>query len=196
MNDDLESMGVVVMMCGIPGSGKSDFASRFPARQVLCLDTWREMMCDDINDQKADAAAVRVREEIAVQRMSRRLTTVIDATNARHDQRSHLIGLARGFGMPVVAVVLDYSVEVCMNRQVKRGRIVGKDLTEARHTTESIHRSLIASLPKLHETVDIVLTFSERGIEPAATALGSTRPDIKQLGLWCGYYLGPVAGRG
>ncbi|MEU7591408.1 AAA family ATPase, partial [Micromonospora sp. NPDC049230] len=92
----------LIVMVGPPGSGKSTWVgSRFRTEDVFSLDAFRRMLTGDVEDQDADAPAVDMLHLAVEYRMSRRLLTVVDATNTRWAYRDPLISRARRFDVPV-----------------------------------------------------------------------------------------------
>ncbi|MEV4212538.1 AAA family ATPase [Micromonospora sp. NPDC049662] len=111
----------LIVLVGAAGSGKSTYARRhYRAIQVYSLDTLRAVASDDECDQDATADAVALMLTIVDMRLSRRLTTVVDATNGVPEERAHLIAIATRHAVPAVAVVLDTDLQVCLARQDER----------------------------------------------------------------------------
>jgi protein phosphatase len=107
----------VVALIGATGSGKSTFARRhFKPTEVLSSDVCRGLVSDDENDQSATDAAFDLLHTIARKRLARRLLTVIDATNVQADARRPVLALAREQHAIPVAIVLDVSTKVCLER--------------------------------------------------------------------------------
>ncbi|WP_235437514.1 AAA family ATPase [Micromonospora sp. RV43] len=71
----------LVVLIGAAGAGKSTWAAaRYRPSQVVSLDALRAVVADDECDQDATADAVALLMTIVNARLSRRLTTVVDAT--------------------------------------------------------------------------------------------------------------------
>jgi predicted kinase len=66
-------------------------------------------------------------------RLNNKVTTVVDSTNLRGDQRAELLAAARADAVPAVAILLDVSVERCHQRIAERARII-RDEVLAQHT--------------------------------------------------------------
>jgi protein phosphatase len=110
---------------GAAGSGKSTFAARcFHPTEVLSSDAARAMVSDDEGDQTASAAAFAVLRFIATRRLSRGRLTVVDATNVQRRHRAEFLRLAARFRRPAVALVFDLPLEVCLERNRSRPRMV------------------------------------------------------------------------
>ena len=111
----------LVLLVGVSGSGKSTFAARwFAPTQVLSSDAMRAMVADDPNDQSATDAAFELLHSTASLRLARGRLTVVDATNVERWARGRLLALARRFGRPSSAIVLDLPVEVALERNAAR----------------------------------------------------------------------------
>jgi predicted kinase len=135
----------LVALIGISGSGKSTFARRhFAPTQVLSSDAFRAMVCDDENDMSATDAAFEVLHLVARKRLQARRLTVIDATNVQLHAQTTLVRMAREYGVPPVAIVLDVPVPVCWERTRAR-----TDRTISRPALARQHRDLRRSLEQL-----------------------------------------------
>lgn len=133
--------GALVLMVGAPGSGKSGWvAKRFEPTQVVCLDTLRGQLTDNESDMAATPEAVDIAYRIIGYRTALGLTTVLDATNASLSVRMAATLPARKMGVPVVAVVLDVPVDVCVERQAGRARKVPE------RVVRSLHARILAEL--------------------------------------------------
>ncbi|TDB80210.1 AAA family ATPase [Micromonospora sp. KC721] len=111
----------LVVLVGPAGAGKSTWAAaRYQPHQVHSLDGLRLVVADDENDQDATADAVALLLTIVDARLSRRLTTVVDATNGVPAERAELLAIAARHQVPAVAVVFGTSLETCLDRQRRR----------------------------------------------------------------------------
>jgi protein phosphatase len=111
----------LVVLIGARGSGKSTFAAKhFLPTEVISSDRCRGLVCDNENDQAASADAFELVREIAGRRLKNRRLTVIDATNVRAADRKGWVELARRWHALPVAIVLDPSIEVCIERNKTR----------------------------------------------------------------------------
>ena len=118
----------LVVLVGIPGSGKSTFAKRlFKETEVLSSDRCRAIVSDDENDQASTDDAFELLHYIAGKRLKNGLLTVVDATNVQTEARRPLVQLAREYHCLPVAIVLDVPGKECQERNNKRpGRDFGK----------------------------------------------------------------------
>ncbi|MDR2367055.1 MAG: AAA family ATPase [Deltaproteobacteria bacterium] len=111
----------LVCLVGTSGSGKSTFGRKhFRPTEVLSSDFFRGLVCDDETDQSSTADAFACLVHVARARLRAGRLTVIDATNLRREDRQVWLDMARDFGLPVVAIVLDPGEEVCRARNAAR----------------------------------------------------------------------------
>jgi predicted kinase len=111
---------IMVVLIGLPGSGKSTLAKVWDERQVLSLDNFRKIVSGDENDQDATAEAVRALHATLDDRLSRGLTTVVDATNATPGVREPLLARASAHNAPAVALVVDTPLPIAQARNATR----------------------------------------------------------------------------
>ena len=111
----------LVLLIGPSGSGKSTLARRlFRPSEVLSSDALRGMVRDDENDMSATADAFATLHFILEKRLAAGLLTVVDATNVKDIDRASLLSLAEKFHVAKVAIVLDVSIEVCLQHNARR----------------------------------------------------------------------------
>lgn len=111
----------VVVLIGASGAGKSSFARAFfQSTEILSSDRFRAFVSDDENNQAATADAFELLYLVARKRLRRKRLCVIDATNIRERDRAGYVTLAREFGCPAVAIVLDPGIDICIERTKAR----------------------------------------------------------------------------
>ncbi|KOG14602.1 ATP-binding protein [Streptomyces viridochromogenes] len=125
----------LVVLIGAAGSGKSTWASTWPATQVLELDRFRALVSDDSGCQESTDDAVFALQAVLEARLARRKMAVIDATNCEQAVRTNLIATARRHGVPTVALVIPTPASVCVERQEGRpaNRRVPEPVVLAQH---------------------------------------------------------------
>lgn len=132
----------IVVLVGLPGSGKSTYLEH---RKVsgLSSDAIRRLLADDETDQTIHVRVFQTLRYLLEQRLAiGRPMTYIDATNLTPEERRPYIEIGRAWGCDVEAVFFDVPLEVCMERNARRDRVVpGEALAKmasklARPTTE------------------------------------------------------------
>lgn len=114
----------VVVLIGLPGSGKSTWARR-QGGGVLSTDDIRATLSDDPTNQSIHGMVFATLRYLLRRRLElRRPVTYIDATNSTRQERRAYIKLAQWYGAAVEAVYFDTPVEVCKQRNVGRDRVV------------------------------------------------------------------------
>jgi len=111
----------IVVLIGPSGSGKSTFARKhFLPTEIVSSDACRAMVSDDENNQAVTGEAFALLHSIVAQRLALGRLTVIDATSVRPEARAPLVALARKFYCLPVAIVLNLSEAVCLERNRAR----------------------------------------------------------------------------
>jgi protein phosphatase len=116
----LNELGLVLLI-GPTGSGKTRLASRlFAPHESVSMDACRALVSGDAEDQSATRDASDVAERIIEARLRRRLLTVVDATNVRHEDRQRWIMIAERTHTIVSAIVLDPGMSFCHKNSRER----------------------------------------------------------------------------
>ena len=120
MNLILPELSLIALV-GPSGCGKSTFARRhFKPTEILSSDFFRALVSDDENDQAASRDAFELLYAAAAKRLSRRLLTVIDATNLQRAARRQVLDLAKRFHYLSAAIVFNLPQEVCLDYDQRR----------------------------------------------------------------------------
>jgi predicted kinase len=121
------SRGTVVLAIGLPGSGKSAWFKRHNITP-LSSDLLRALLFDDPSEQRfQDLVFSNLRSMLKARLIARRPMNYVDATNLTSHDRHGWIKLAKDYGYEVQAVFFDVPVEVCLERNRKRERVVPED---------------------------------------------------------------------
>lgn len=122
--------GTVVLTIGLPGSGKTSWFRR-RAITPLSSDLLRVMLFDDIGEQRyQDLVFSTLRYLLRARMIARMPWNYVDATNLSPRERRGWIKMAQEFGYEVQAVFFDVPVEVCVERNTRRGRMVPDDVMQ------------------------------------------------------------------
>src|SRR5215470_14608922 len=120
----LPDPGLVVLV-GPSGSGKSVWAAqRYRPDEVVSSDRLRSLVGSGEHDLDASADAFALLDHIVAARLRRGLTVVVDTLGLDPARRLGYLELARGSGMPAVAVLLDTDPLECRRRNRARDRPV------------------------------------------------------------------------
>jgi predicted kinase len=154
----------LVLLIGLPGSGKSSLALRLqqeqPGCRVISTDQIRAELFGDESIQGNWSAIwqqIQLQFQQAVGQMRTGQTTlaIYDATNTRRRNRRQVIALARATGFTQIwAVWLHLPLEVCLSRNQQRLRQVPEPVMQR------MARQLWSGPPRLREGIDRLLYYT------------------------------------
>jgi predicted kinase len=122
------SKGTVVLAIGLPGSGKSSWFKRHNIRP-LSSDLLRELLFDDAEEQRfQDLVFSNLRSMLKARLIARRPMNYVDATNLTSHDRHSWIKLAKDYGYEVQGVFFDVPLDVCLERNRRRNRVVDEEI--------------------------------------------------------------------
>lgn len=117
-------MSTLILVCGLPGSGKTTHASRLEAELNairLCPDEWMSSLAIDIYDEPARARIEALQWQLAQQLLARGLTVIIEWGTWARSERDVLREGARALGAQIELHYLSAPVDVLFERIQKRG---------------------------------------------------------------------------
>ncbi len=120
----------IVVLVGLPGSGKSSYVERLGA-PALSSDDVRRLLADDPADQSIHCRVFRTMRYLLRQRLELgRPVTYLDATHLTCSERRPYIRMAELYGGEAEAIFFDVPLGVCQERNRRRNRIVPREAIE------------------------------------------------------------------
>lgn len=125
-------MSRIIVLCGLPASGKSHYAARFGGGQIVKLssDEIREKVFGDVSSQKYNGYVFSIMRMTAEKVLSAGCDVLIDSTNILARYRKPWIDIGRRLGVPVVCIFINPDLKECLRRNSQRERRVPDDIIE------------------------------------------------------------------
>ncbi len=164
-------MPTLVVMIGIPGSGKSTLIQRWSETQQCLVISTDQIRAQLFGDEAIQGDWLLIWREVqrqfrdAIAQIQTRTAdfAIYDATNTRRRNRRAVIALARAVGFTeMIGVWLDPPLELCVQRNQARFRQVPDEVLQ------KMYRQLWSCPPRLHEGLDLLLHYG-------------TTPDLEDL---------------
>ncbi len=117
----------IILLVGLPGSGKSTYLERIGAT-ALSSDAVRGLLADDPTDQSIHGRVFATLRYLLRQRLAiGRSVTYLDATHLTLRERRPYIRLAELYDSTIEAIFFDVPLEVCLERNLRRDRMVPEE---------------------------------------------------------------------
>lgn len=123
----------VIVMCGLPGSGKSYFAEKYCKNHdnfvIVSSDKIREELFGNVNDLKHNDYTFLRAYELIISYLLMRKNVIFDATNIEKKYRIKLISSIKSSmveDIEFICVNMTTPKEICIFRDKNRNRSVGE----------------------------------------------------------------------
>lgn len=126
-------MSELILLCGIPGAGKSTYRDKFlkgtyVSTDKIRLDYFHVQYDTEVEPKVWDIAFSMVEEGLA-----RGETIIFDATNVMKRTRAPLIKIAQKYDSKVRAVFMDASLDLALKRNTQREAQVPDEVIIRKH---------------------------------------------------------------
>jgi predicted kinase len=130
-NDTSSEAQRIVVLVGLPGSGKSTYLER-QGIIPLSSDLVRQLLADDATDQTIHTRVFQCLRYLLRQRLAiGRPATYVDATHLTPAERRPYLKIAQRYGCAIEALYFDVPLDVCLARNRGRPRIVPEEAVRA-----------------------------------------------------------------
>ncbi len=154
-------MTKLVMLCGIPGCGKSTFVNKLMSEEefiYLSSDGIREEIYGDENEQGKPAEVFEIMHSRMLENLKEGRSVIYDATNTSRKRRKHVLELIKKINCYKEIVYFNIGHETAKKLDARRDRNVGFEVIERMYRTMQI--------PQYHEgwdSIKIVFYNTEGG---------------------------------
>ena len=127
----------LIVMCGLPGSGKSFYANIYAENkddyELISTDAIRKELLGDENDQSDGWLIFMTAYSRINSILSCGKSAIFDATNITHKNRRKVIKYYRSTfpEIKLICICMKTPVDICIERDSNRERVVGKDRIES-----------------------------------------------------------------
>ena len=130
-NDTSSEKQRIVVLVGLPGSGKSTYLERLGITP-LSSDVIRQLLADDATDQTIHGRVFQCLRYLLRHRLAiGRPATYVDATHLTPAERRPYIKIAERYGCAIEALYFDIPLEICLERNRGRARVVPEEAVRA-----------------------------------------------------------------
>ena len=135
INNPMKRKSKLVVMVGIPGSGKSTIAktkilNTLYDGNIFSSDEYRLKLLGDENDQSNNQLVFSTLYEELIQHLIGGKDAILDATNISIKDRQRVFSQIKSIrdNIEVVAYFVNTPISTCIERDGKRNRVVGEDV--------------------------------------------------------------------
>jgi predicted kinase len=124
-------MSKIVMLYGLPASGKSTYAKDFVGKsggdwKRINKDNLRSMLDADVRHKKSEKFVLQARDALIELYLAQGLNVIVDDTNFNPIHKTKLKELAQKHGAQFSSQYFDTPLDVCIERDEKRADSVGE----------------------------------------------------------------------
>lgn len=162
-------MASLILMIGIPGSGKSTWAARLQQQSGCLLISTDRIRANLFGDEAIQGSWLLIGREVqrqfqqAVKQIEagQAAFAVYDATNTRRRYRRQALAIARSSGFThITGLWLNPPLAICLERNRQRLRQVPEDVVQR------MYRQLWSCPPRLREGLDLLLHYGTAPSNP------------------------------
>lgn len=128
-------MPTLTVLCGLPGSGKSTFATECcnanPKLVVVSTDSIRKELYGDESVQGNHSVVFATAYKRTQSALAKGFDVVFDATSLYKRSWAFLESALQGIGHESACVVFDVPIEECKRRNLARDRVVPEEVIDA-----------------------------------------------------------------
>lgn len=120
----------VIMMCGLPGSGKDTYIKNKLALPMLSLDNIRRENNIDPADKKKNSLTIKLAEEKVKEFLRAKKSFVFNATNVNRNLRSKWLSMFNNYGAKIKIIYLEVPFKKLLFQNKNRQYVVPENVIE------------------------------------------------------------------
>lgn len=147
-------MAKLILMVGIPGSGKTTFANTMFDEDTIILssDGIRKELFGSEADQDHNDIVFQTLYSRARENLANNKTVVLDSTNSSKENRKRALSHFTNMNISISAIVIDTNLETCIKQNAQRERVVEESVIK--EFADSF------SFPTKDEGFDEIITYT------------------------------------